>query len=84
MTNITFTGELPVAIADSNTAGATRSWWRQLLGTIANRWRRAAEERAIRREVEDLRALGSWLLKDIGLTDSAIEDAVRHGHPRDL
>jgi uncharacterized protein YjiS (DUF1127 family) len=78
-------GEMP-AYATSSTAAAKRRrpWWRHLALTIAAARRRSAAERQVRQKVQELRDLDDWILADMGLTRSAIEHAVRNGHPRDL
>jgi uncharacterized protein YjiS (DUF1127 family) len=76
--------EMSAYTADPNAVRTRRQWWRRAVIAIAAVRRRAAAERAIRTKIEELRALDDWLLADIGLTRTAIEHAVRNGHPRDL
>ncbi|HYG91581.1 MAG TPA: DUF1127 domain-containing protein [Azospirillum sp.] len=51
-----------------------------IVGTF---WNRIKRERRIRRDLRYVMALDDAILKDIGITRSMIEQAVRTGHPSD-
>jgi uncharacterized protein YjiS (DUF1127 family) len=85
MTNITLIpGESPTFLIETGTDSYREPWWQRGFSRIAEWRRRAAAEREVRRKVQQLRDLDDWILADMGLTRSAIEHAVRNGHPRDL
>jgi uncharacterized protein YjiS (DUF1127 family) len=85
MSNITLIpGEIPVFLVETGTDSYREPWWQRAFMRIAEARRHAAAEREVRKKVQQLRDLDDWILADMGLTRSALEHAVRHGHPRDL
>ncbi len=57
-------------------AGPERSLWRVGLARLM---RRLAQELRLRRDARQLMALSDAMLKDLGVSRSEIEGAVRHG-----
>ena len=71
-----------MTIADmllSASAPIHASAWRRFWEAFARLMRNVAEERVVKRAIEEMNRLDDRTLRDLGITRSEIESRIRHG-----